>query len=374
MSEDSNVKRSAENHGERNVKDIDDGNMMDNGGSNIVGTKGKENFATGGVMPNDEDDSHSFEDIPKKRFAGPIMMERERPEFMYNDGFMAQFPRPTLYDGISQGSFSRNLSHCSSGLFSKTSQCALCVGVKEQVKEMEGMFDRRFAQIVEMIKTLERKICSSNTVKATRPRSVKTVGTWKVNVGDNEYCIEDVTKEMVLEELKAIREDMKKKKFVTKSDGDFIDRYLDVDILESLNYPQLFGRQIADILLSKDQQICYKFSVGSVKNSDRLSMDKKLRGRIYNLYLYAGAGLIIEGLREDYFQALYEGVNRRVSLVCRGSGGKFYFNKQLKKTLLENNKNLKVREGKLTEIKRKSRKRRAIDGYSDRHNIRNINK
>uniref|UniRef100_A0A0K0FRX5 Uncharacterized protein n=1 Tax=Strongyloides venezuelensis TaxID=75913 RepID=A0A0K0FRX5_STRVS len=75
--------------------------------------------------------------------------------------------------------------------------------------------------------------------------------------------------------------------------------------------------------------------------------------------------LEIEKLRGiPTFRHLYEGVNERLSLVCKGSGGTFYFNKQLKETLLESDENLKVRDVILTEIKRKSRERRATDRNS----------
>uniref|UniRef100_A0A0N5B952 ARID domain-containing protein n=1 Tax=Strongyloides papillosus TaxID=174720 RepID=A0A0N5B952_STREA len=190
----------------------------------------------------------------------------------------------------------------------------------------------------EMMEALEEKITVGKSMKTRKSRSVRTAGRWKVVVGDNEYFIEQVTKEVVLDELKAIREDMRKRRLVTESDGDFIDKYLDVDIMNSLNYPQLFGR---------------------------LSMDKKLRERIYNLYLYAGAGLVAKDLRNNYFLALYEGVNGRVPLNCMGSEGTYYLNSELKETLLENDENLKVHESVLTAIKTKSRKRRRTDRNSE---------
>uniref|UniRef100_A0A0K0G2E9 DNA-binding protein n=1 Tax=Strongyloides venezuelensis TaxID=75913 RepID=A0A0K0G2E9_STRVS len=134
---------------------------------------------------------------------------------------------------------------------------------------------------------------------------------------------------------------MKKKNLVTKNDGEFIDRYLDIDIKKSLNYAQMFGRQVADIIL--------------------------------NLYLYTDAGLIVSDMRKPYFQAFCEGVSGRVSLVCKRNGSTFYLHRDLEKTLLENDENLKVHEDVLMDIKRRSRKKRATDrnsdGYSDKTNI-----
>uniref|UniRef100_A0A0K0F054 Ubiquitin-like protein 5 n=1 Tax=Strongyloides venezuelensis TaxID=75913 RepID=A0A0K0F054_STRVS len=51
-------------------------------------------------------------------------------------------------------------------------------------------------------------------MKTRKPRSVKTVNTWKVAVGDSKYFLEEIRKEV--------------KELVTESDGNFIDKYLEL--------------------------------------------------------------------------------------------------------------------------------------------------
>uniref|UniRef100_A0A0K0FPR0 Uncharacterized protein n=1 Tax=Strongyloides venezuelensis TaxID=75913 RepID=A0A0K0FPR0_STRVS len=95
----------------------------------------------------------------------------------------------------------------------------------------------------------------------------------------------------------------------------------------------------------------------------------KIERKNIQLISLCGAELIVKDLKDTFFQALYEEITGRVPLVCKESVGTFYFNKQLKETLLENDENLKVYESILTDIIGKFRKKRETGGNSDENDI-----
>uniref|UniRef100_A0A0K0FB83 Amiloride-sensitive sodium channel n=1 Tax=Strongyloides venezuelensis TaxID=75913 RepID=A0A0K0FB83_STRVS len=159
---------------------------MNYGRNNLVVTEGKENFGINSTRPNnDEDSSQSSEGVPRKKFAGPVVTERDGSALTDNEGFITQFPRPTI---------------------------------KETLKKLEGKYDKIFAQ---MIGALEEKLTGGNLMKTRKPRSVKTVNTWKVAVGESKYFLEEIRKEVETNELKT-------KELVTESDGNFIGKYLEL--------------------------------------------------------------------------------------------------------------------------------------------------
>uniref|UniRef100_A0A0K0FZH1 Uncharacterized protein n=1 Tax=Strongyloides venezuelensis TaxID=75913 RepID=A0A0K0FZH1_STRVS len=197
----------------------------------------------------EEDSSQSSEGVTRKKFAGPVVTEHNRPALTDNEGFITQFPRPIL------------------------------------------------------------------------------------------FCNDPFPKEVSQE-----------KELVTESDGNFIDKYLEL-------YHE--GTQLPSTVRKSS------FRCITIEGSTNM-----LQAFCWiDIYLYAGAGLILKDLKDTYFQTLYEGCNERVSLVCKGSVETFYFNKQLKETLLENDENLKVHESILADIKRKFRKKRETGGNSDGNNI-----
>ncbi|CEF62114.2 Hypothetical protein SRAE_1000038800 [Strongyloides ratti] len=109
------------------------------------------------------------------------------------------------------------------------------------------------------------------------------------------------------------RRDMKEKETLSLGLIDFLDNYLDKDIITLIGTPKEFARKVVDQLMTADQQLRHKFSYSFEKRSKRVGLREDIKNDVINSILYAGASILVKEQLPLYFTHAFEGINSRAS-------------------------------------------------------------
>uniref|UniRef100_A0A0K0FP90 Uncharacterized protein n=1 Tax=Strongyloides venezuelensis TaxID=75913 RepID=A0A0K0FP90_STRVS len=183
--------------------------------------------------------------------------------------------------------------------------------------------EARMDQLEQHLADLEGKFDSSCGAAIPRKKAKKAYKEeseiWDADFNGKLVKIKDLPLDVVSAMVDEKRNYMRSNDLIQFQDADYVDRVMPEHYIKYLSTPVTFGRMVADLLVSKEQQQFFKMVFKSQRASDRRSMPAKYIKRMRAILEYAGASVIQEEERDEYMVCLYTGLNDR-SLNMKKSG------------------------------------------------------
>lgn len=180
----------------------------------------------------------------------------------------------------------------------------------DNIHKRQDVLENQLTNIEEMIGDATRNMFNR---KFDRDPLASNISKYEMKINKKRVRIDLTSIDVIRCYVMNNRKDMKEKEILSLNLIDFLDNYLDKDIITLIGTPKEFARKVVDQLMTADQQLRHKFSYSFEKRSKRVGLREDIKNDVINSILYAGASILVKEQLPLYFTHAFEGINSRAS-------------------------------------------------------------